>query len=298
MNKFFSWILVAVVGFALLTLNLESVLFHIVVSQATTELKSHEDVNAALSARNKWFDDYFTIEIIDDNTFAIGEPRYWQQNSSFLIIGEKKALLFDSGTGVRDITPVIESLTDLPIIVMCSHVHYDHVGNHDKFEEILLADTQVGRQDLEGTLVFSMATNEGATVVPPIPTRVAEDGDKIELGGRTLALVFTPGHTKDSVMLLDVERNQLFSGDFLFEIIGARGSFLPTSSAQDYLASSRKLQTIIEPATRIYAAHNPNGNLRPYGHQDLVDLQTFFEGHDSGWFAWLGKVNDRITATY
>ena len=62
-----------------------------------------------------WFDDYFTIQKIDDLTFAIGEPRYHQLNFNYLILGDSEAILFDAGTGQRDIREVVESITDLPV---------------------------------------------------------------------------------------------------------------------------------------------------------------------------------------
>ena len=57
----------------------------------------------------RWHDDYFTVMAIDPDTFAIGEPRYWQQNFNYLIVGETRAILFDAGPGVRDILPADEA---------------------------------------------------------------------------------------------------------------------------------------------------------------------------------------------
>ena len=50
-----------------------------------------------------WFDDYYTVQAIDEKTFAIGEPRYFQKNFNYLIVGESRAIVFDAGTGQRAI---------------------------------------------------------------------------------------------------------------------------------------------------------------------------------------------------
>ena len=76
----------------------------------------------------RWVDDYYTVEELGERSFAIGEPRYWQQNFSYLIVGSERALVFDAGPGVRDIRPIAESLTDLPITFVPSHLHLDHLA--------------------------------------------------------------------------------------------------------------------------------------------------------------------------
>lgn len=70
----------------------------------------------------RWFDDYYTIQAIDARTFAIAEPRYWQKNVNYLIVGDDRAVLFDAGPGVRDIRPVVASLTDAPLTFIPSHL--------------------------------------------------------------------------------------------------------------------------------------------------------------------------------
>ncbi len=102
-----------------------------------------------------WFDDYYTIDEIAPNTFAIGETRYEQQNFNYLIVGEHTAVLFDAGPGVRDIRPVVESLTDLPLIFLPSHFHYDHVGNGTDFAQRAVVDLPYLRDRTDGALLTS-----------------------------------------------------------------------------------------------------------------------------------------------
>ncbi len=91
-------------------------------------------------AEGRWVDDYFVLEELDSATYAIGEPRYYQGNYSYLILGAKRAVLFDAGTGLKDIVPVVRSLTSLPVTVIPSHLHFDHVGALGRLDKTALID--------------------------------------------------------------------------------------------------------------------------------------------------------------
>ena len=94
----------------------------------------------AVPTMGRWFDDYFVVESIDPSTFAIGEPRYYQGNYSYLILGTRRAVLFDAGSGLRDIVPVVRSLTSLPVTVIASHLHFDHVGALGRLDKTAILD--------------------------------------------------------------------------------------------------------------------------------------------------------------
>ena len=88
----------------------------------------------------RWLDDYYVVADLGKNTFAIGEPRYGQCNFSYLIIGSARALLFDTGPGVRNIAPIVRQLTSLPVEALPSHLHFDHTGNLARFADVALPD--------------------------------------------------------------------------------------------------------------------------------------------------------------
>jgi hydroxyacylglutathione hydrolase len=206
----------------------------------------------------RWVDDYFVVQQIDADTYAIGEPRYYQGNYSYLILGSERAVLFDAGTGFRDIVPVVRSLTQLPVTVIPSHLHFDHVGALGRLDRTALLDLPALRsraQDARLTLdryEFLGFADRLATPAFRVDEWWAPAGT-VDLGGRRLQVLATPGHTPTSVSLYDESRHELFAGDFIYP--GDLYAFLPGASRRDYRETTRRLLARIDPATRILAAH-------------------------------------------
>lgn len=90
-----------------------------------------------VSISDPWFEVYKPAR----GVFAIYEPHQAEETISYLIVAEKRALLFDSGMGISDLKKVIAELTSLPIIVLNSHTHNDHVGDNWEFFTIYGMDT-------------------------------------------------------------------------------------------------------------------------------------------------------------
>jgi glyoxylase-like metal-dependent hydrolase (beta-lactamase superfamily II) len=239
----------------LLVINRQSVMLSLFAATiATPELAEKSEEGEGVT----WFDDYYTIQHLDDQTIAIGEPRYYQQNYNYLILGNDRAILFDSGPGVRDIKPVVESLTELPVTVTQSHLHFDHVGNHTRFDSIAMIDLPYLRERANnGKLALNdpehLGYIEGFKPPELNITEWWQPGESIELGGRSLKVIHAPGHTKDSMILLDTASGQLFSGDYLYK--GELFAFLPGSDLSEYLETATALNETIESCTAIYAAH-------------------------------------------
>jgi len=208
--------------------------------------------------RGAWFDDYFIVETIDAATFAIGEPRYYQDNYSYLIVGTQRAVLFDAGTGNRDIVRVVRSLTNLPVTVIPSHLHFDHVGALGRFDHTALVDLPSLRKRADDG-ILKLGRYEFLGFADGLPARqIAVDewwlpGTEIDLGGRRLKVLHTPGHTPTSVSLYESERHRLFAGDLIYP--GKLYAFLPGASRRAYLETMRRLLDTIDPETRIFTAH-------------------------------------------
>jgi len=206
----------------------------------------------------RWVDDYFVVEELDSTTFALGEPRYYQGNYSYLILGARRAILFDAGTGLKNIVPVVRSLTSLPVTVVPSHLHFDHVGALGRFDKTALIDDPALRKRVrDSRLTLRRYEFLGFADRLDIPTfRVDEwwaPDSTIDLGGREVRVLATPGHTPTSMSLYDESRHQVFSGDFIYP--SELYAFLPGASRSAYLATTERLLSIIDPSTRLYTAH-------------------------------------------
>ncbi len=252
-----------------------------------------------------WHDDYYTIERLDSRTIAIGEPRYYQQNISYLILGEDRAILFDAGAGSRKIRPVAEGLTQLPITFVPSHFHYDHVGDGLPFERIAVVDLpHIRSRANNDQLTLTWQEHLGEPEGFDLPTfSIAEwltPGANVDLGGRVLKVIYTPGHTTDSISLFDAAANLLFAGDFMYQ--GPLLAFLPNSSLGDYDQGAKHLSEVVNSETKIYGAHRLYPPGAPVlGASDLKDLQTSLmkikngDQETQGLYPVTYPVNDEMT---
>lgn len=202
--------------------------------------------------------DWYSIRQIAPGLHAIGEPRYEQQNWSYLIEGTERALLFDAGSWFGNIAPVVAGLTSKPLTVLPSHMHFDHLGNIHRFDDIHLPDLSVLRAcERAGRVTPTEELFLGAYESHDAPRfRVAEwlpVGTQIDLGGVTLSLLHTPGHSPDSVSLWWPEADVLLAADFLYH--GPLFAQVPGASLADYLTTAQKLRNLIGPEARIYGAH-------------------------------------------
>lgn len=207
--------------------------------------------------RSRWFEVYR----VRPGVFALYEPHQAEEVISYLIVGSRKALLFDTGMGIASIRAVVRQLTRLPIIVLNSHTHYDHVGGNHEFSDILGMDTaftrgraakgyfnevmrtEVSPENLCGPLPKGF--DPGAYHVPPFRiARTVRDGSVLDLGGRKLELIAVPGHTPDSIALLDRGHRLLFTGDTFY--VGPIWLFEPETDLAAYARSTARLASLAD----------------------------------------------------
>ena len=223
-------------------------------------------------------DNYWVVVKLDSQTFAIAEPYSWARNVNYLILGEERAILFDAGVGHFDIRPIVKELTDLPVTFLPSHLHYDHTGQVD-FERIALVDLpHLREQEEDGkfspTWGQSLASAEGIERPSWIIDEWIAPGSKIDLGNRKLTLLYTPGHTDNSISLHDQARGVMFTGDFYSA--GNISAYYPTASMADYLASAELVlaATAGQPNSELRGAHSSeDGQLPIKSREDITILR-------------------------
>ena len=214
-------------------------------------------------------DTWFEVYKIRPGVFAIYEPRQLEEVISYLIIGGDRALLFDTGMGIRNIQAVVAGLTRLPVSVVNSHTHNDHVGDNWRFSDVYGMDTDFTRTNAHGSKEDAQAELAPDEICGALPagfdakayatkpfhiTHWLHDGDKIDLGGRTLKVIGTPGHTPDAIALLDETNGLLFTGDSFY--LGPIYLYRPETDLDAYVASMQKLAVLAPHLQLLLPSHN------------------------------------------
>lgn len=252
----------------------------------------------------RWFDDWFAIEQVAPGVIAIGEPRFHQINWNYLILGTRRALIFDTGPGVRNIAAVVRRLTTLPVTALPSHMHYDHTGGLSGFGNIALPDHAVLRNCMrDGWLMptddLYVGYWEGMAWTPVKPSQWLAIGAEIDLGVRRLELLHTPGHSPDSIALIDKANGLLFAADFVYP--GKLYAQIANSDVAAYLETAEALLPQLRDGTTILCAHGKPDAQRLHraprlARQDVADLRDSLRRlKASGERPAAWPVNDRMS---
>ena len=214
-------------------------------------------------------DPWFEVYEVRPHVFAIYEPHQAEEVISYLVLGNTQALLFDTGLGIADIRSVVLSLTKLPVIVVNSHTHNDHVGGNWQFEHVAGMATAFTHESARGSSADAQAELEPGNLCGALPTgfdakayvtrswkvdRSIHDGSTFELGGRTLEVIATPGHTPDAIALLDRANGLLFTGDSYYP--GPIYLYRPETDLDAYEHSMARLAALSSKVKSLLPSHN------------------------------------------
>ncbi len=209
---------------------------------------------------------WFTIGQVDEKTHILSEYRHWEETHCYLLEGQERCLLIDTGLGICDISHEVNKLTGKPVTAVATHVHWDHIGGHAYYPDFYahaaelnwlngefpltvktIREMVIDRCDLpEGYDVNNYKFFQGA------PTRLLQDGDTIDLGGRIVTALHTPGHSPGHLCFWEAERGYLFTGDLVYK--DTLFAYYPSTSPQAYLASLEKLALL--PVKKVFPAHH------------------------------------------
>jgi glyoxylase-like metal-dependent hydrolase (beta-lactamase superfamily II) len=229
-------------------------------------LPRKENAMLPLSAAS---DDWFQVYETSEGVYSIVEPYHFQESISHLIVGQERAILFDTGIGLLPIRPVVERITDRPVTVINSHTHFDHAGGNAEFTSILAIDSDYTRANMAGFDHHRIATDFTAEAFcngspsgvdldvihtrPWKASRYIEDGEMLELGGRRLEVLHVPGHAPDATALLDSENGLLFTGDTFYA--DELWLVVPETDLDQYDRSITRLANIEKDVKYLLGAH-------------------------------------------
>ncbi|MGV0742455.1 MBL fold metallo-hydrolase [Mycolicibacterium sp. XJ870] len=229
---------------------------------------------------------WFALRDYGSGVYLISEPGHV---NSYLIVGSERALLFDTGLGISDISEVIRRVTELPLVVVNSHHHFDHRGGnqHLDAEEFMCHRSGLGLygeipaselaayldgaertfatysrfRELDKVKFFLSPDDLTMRPIPDLsawaipatpPTRGLDHGDTVDLGGRQLTALHTPGHVPDSLCLWEERTGILFCGDTL--LTTTYWAHLPDSDVSVFAASLASLAEL--PVVKAFVGHN------------------------------------------
>ena len=175
--------------------------------------------------------DYQIIQV-NENTWRIEEEGV----RFFLLAGKERALLIDSGMQVHDARTIAESLTPLPVALLNTHADMDHLGSIGQFDEFYMHPAEAANYHGTGKLI-------------PV-----EDGDVLDLGGRSLRVIHLPGHTEGSIAVLDTAGRVLISGDPV-QAHGRIFMFGEHRNMETYIKSLEKLSQMAAAFDEIWPSH-------------------------------------------
>jgi glyoxylase-like metal-dependent hydrolase (beta-lactamase superfamily II) len=214
-------------------------------------------------------DAWFEVYRVAADVYAIYEPDQSEEVISYLILGQSKALLFDTGMGISDIKKVVRELTQLPIIVLNSHTHDDHVGDNWEFHTIYSMETPFTEHNAKGSREDAQEEIAPGEICGQLPqgfdaksyrtrpwyiTRYIHDGNNIDLGGRTIEILATPGHTPDAISLYDRANELLFTGDTCYP--APIWLYRPETDFNAYAKSIQRLADLAPHVKLVLGAHN------------------------------------------
>ena len=145
-----------------------------------------------------------------------------------IVVGEREALVVDTGMGPKNGRRVLEkarALTDRPLVLTITHFHPEHGFGAQEFSEAKIVYNRSQREELaeKGGPYLDMFRSFGDTVAEQLegvelvdPDEVYDGELTLDLGGTTVELrEFGLAHTRGDQVVFLPEQGVLFTGDLV-----------------------------------------------------------------------------------
>ncbi|MDR0444172.1 MAG: MBL fold metallo-hydrolase [Treponema sp.] len=146
--------------------------------------------------------DFYTKNEIHPRFYSIADTK--NNVFCYLLIGDEKALLFDTTYGSAPLHRIIREITELPVTVVLGHGHMDHSGGAAQLYAYLNSDVWMHETELNLFRYYNMETRF---------LKELKIGQVFNLGGLDAEIVGMEGHTAGSIGIFVKEHRLLLTSD-------------------------------------------------------------------------------------
>jgi glyoxylase-like metal-dependent hydrolase (beta-lactamase superfamily II) len=241
---------------------------------------------------------WYQVTRVGGGITIIAEPLHEEGVKSYLVEGRRDVAVIDTGMGVGDFRGLVGCLSERDPLVLQTHGHWDHIGGSHAFARVLVHEREAYalRRGFPNAMYRPLFTPDRITdeslpagfdlataAIPPCePSGTLRHSDTVDLGGRVLDVLHTPGHSPGGLSFLDRQSGALFAGDVVN--FGEMWLFLPRSDAAAFRTTIRMLAGLSGKIASIYTAHGPV----PLAPDDLRHIHEAYEE------VWTGRMPDRM----
>ena len=204
--------------------------------------------------------------------------------TGYIVVGNEKAMIIDTMNGYEDVKAIAQTVTDLPLIVVHTHGHPDHIGGAAQFEEVYIHekdedslkpinyDSIADYVELLGNMgaydVYDCSPADIRRIQKMPKCLPLKEGMVFELGGRSIEVIETPGHTSGGCCFLDRKERILFSGD------ACNGNLLCRDSINTLLGALDKIKSYESEFDRNFNGHVGYAGMPFVGSMDHSIMNT------------------------
>ncbi|WMJ76074.1 MULTISPECIES: MBL fold metallo-hydrolase [unclassified Sedimentibacter] len=147
--------------------------------------------------------------------FTYSVPDGWDLNLH-LIKGSKNNYVIDTGLGSLSVKPILEHIRgdNKPVIVINTHYHWDHVWGNNSFPDSVIISHSLCREMIDSSWEKTMQRYKDLVrgeVKKLLPNITFEN--ELNFPEDKVRIIYTPGHTIDSISVIDEEDRVLNAGD-------------------------------------------------------------------------------------